>query len=721
MSEKQVLAKDLDELLSSRDFDVNLLDSKTGKSPVDPKTGEPDVGLANIFRFNWRASTGKEYGTVTIMLGSDNTLEVFSGDNLGKTMDTEDKDEWFGFLYQLKQFAVRNFRTFRSNSINRLRYSLRGQAAITESLFESYYGNRTTSYTGAATEARLMIRHNRTIGENDARFRYIESLFIETSDGERYRLPFKKLSGGRAMLEHIKKGGRPYDMRGQHIVNMVEELNVLAKFNRANQGKIFEGESQQLVTETVAYYENLQRTMKGLSNSRGYQKYFESWKPLEITEENLFVDDIKKMFTEQIIDTRIEQALPLLARIQQRGKEMKEADIFENWINRLAEGTWNLPETPEQLVKLKTLMTKELIVGPDATNATEQLYDLVGDDKLFDRLHELADQDPRANVFNDTEVMNRLRELGIELPEPTAPGNPAEPQTGATAPVVPTPAPTPAPQQPVAEEINQIRRAAVLPVAESVLTDSTGHTMDHILKRFSKEVANFKENGDPYEYVSDRLADDLGMNEVYKEDDSPVDVAPWYKNKAEQDADKAKSVFKKKHNPNRTGKDSAKALAQKGIPKTEAFDFENILSERVTTEAGTAASQYASLADAYPEGSTEVWYWNDEAGRDMMMGANWLQKKGQMPTPETLEQTHVKIGTLRETNPDKVFGMMQGENWSPQGEARDLISKSNTGHTSMSVGDIVKVGSTYLMVDRFGFHDISKQPLARLKKLSGIT
>ena len=134
---------------------------------------------------------------------------------------------------------------------------------------------------------------------------------------------------------------------------------------------------------------------------------------------------------------------------------MKEAEIFENWINRLAEGTWTLPETPEQLDKLKTLMTKELIVGPDATNATEQLYDLVGDDILFDRLHELADQDPRANAWNDTEVMNRLAELGVELPEPVAPGNPAEPQTGATAPVAAGVPPNPVAQQPIAEDIDE--------------------------------------------------------------------------------------------------------------------------------------------------------------------------------------------------------------------------------------------------------------------------
>jgi hypothetical protein len=47
--------------------------------------------------------------------------------------------------------------------------------------------------------------------------------------------------------------------------------------------------------------------------------------------------------------------------------------------------------------------------------------------------------------------MNRLAELGVELPEPVAPGNPAEPQTGATAPVAAAVPPNPAPQQPLAE------------------------------------------------------------------------------------------------------------------------------------------------------------------------------------------------------------------------------------------------------------------------------
>ena len=100
---------------------------------------------------------------------------------------------------------------------------------------------------------------------------------------------------------------------------------------------------------------------------------------------------------------------------------MKEAQIFENWINNLSEGTWALPETPEQQEKINKLMSAELIVGPDATNATELLYDVVGDDELFDILNDLADRsEGRANIWDDSDVQRRLAELGIQTPQSTA-------------------------------------------------------------------------------------------------------------------------------------------------------------------------------------------------------------------------------------------------------------------------------------------------------------
>jgi uncharacterized protein YrzB (UPF0473 family) len=48
-------------------------------------------------------------------------------------------------------------------------------------------------------------------------------------------------------------------------------------------------------------------------------------------------------------------------------------------------------------------------VGADATNATEQLYDLLGDDELFDQLQALADRD--ANADARQVVLNRMQEL----------------------------------------------------------------------------------------------------------------------------------------------------------------------------------------------------------------------------------------------------------------------------------------------------------------------
>jgi hypothetical protein len=559
MATTNSISQQLLDLLATRNFHPEMLD-RMGK----PSNAED----AKTFTFDYISGAGKNYGTMVIVLDSDNEMKIMYGDNLGRTMEGDDKSEFFDFLQHLNQKATSNRWTHSIADINQLKHTMQGMAAIQEGLFEGYYGTRKVSYAGEPTQARLQIVHSQPLGEGDARYRHIDRMFIETAEGEKFKLGFKSLSGARAMLEHVRQGGKPYDIRGCHISETVNEIAVLSRFNRASANRILEGVTQELVTEAQVYYQTLRENLKHMASGRGYAKYFESWHPATINEQEGVVDNIKTLFIEQSIDSRIEAALPLLAKIQQRGQDMKEADIFENWINNLAEGTWTLPETPEQLDKLKTLMTKELIVGPDATNATEQLYDLVGDDELFDRLHALADQDPRANCWNDTEVMNRLAELGVEMPEPTAPGNPAEPPTGATAPVAAAVPPNPAPQQPVAEgdnlatfesTLDTMRKAAGVPIlkaallsaggaafdkfTESRLMDSAGETLEHILNRFKHEVKNFEANGDldddlyhalydyysdngempygtmkartgdPYNWISDRLADELGVAE----------------------------------------------------------------------------------------------------------------------------------------------------------------------------------------------------------------
>ena len=508
---KHTPARQLFDLLVSRDFDPEMLDV-AGKPASNPAKAE-------LFNFDFRAESGKDYGTVVVLLGDENNLEVYFGDNVGRTMEGDDKSDWFEFLKQLKHFAVKNFMEFSPKNINRLRYSMQTQAAIKESLFESWRGTRTVSWNGAQTEARLMIRHKKTLDETDARYRYIESLFVETADGERYKLPFTKLSGGRAMVEHVRQGGKPYDIRGQHIATMVEEINVLSRFRRANQGRLLEGDTLQLATDANRYYENLHRNLKGLSSRTGYQKYFESWNPAEITDEEVVVEGLKHLFVTQSIDNRIESALPLLARIQQQGKAMKEATIFEAWAQSLMEGTWQLPDTPEKQDKLIKLMQQDLPVGADATNATEQLYELIGDDELFDQLEALAERDANADcrqviydrmseLSDHPEVLKVIEQLQID---PEAEMNPPE---GTPADLEP--------QEPVQEgDLENVKsiggdaadaliKDTEVPqrnLSESRMLDEDGSKLDHILDRFKYEVRHFEQGGDLDQHLYDALYD----------------------------------------------------------------------------------------------------------------------------------------------------------------------------------------------------------------------
>jgi hypothetical protein len=519
-------------------------------------------------KFDYVAGTGKNYGTAVCVV-ADDELNLFYGDNLGRGMDPEDKDEWFSFLEELSNKAASHSATWSPRDINQLKHTLAGIAAIKEGLFEGYYGSRKVSYMGEQTQARLVINHNRTLGEDDKRYRYVESLFIETADQERFRLPFKSLAGGRAMLEHVRQGGRPYDVRGNHISEVVSEMAVLSRFNRAQHRRVFEGVTQELVESAKQYYHNLQETVKHLGSTRGYQAYFESWAPDHVGEAESLVENLRNMFVEQTLDARIEAALPTLAKIQQQGMNMKEAQIFENWINNLSEGTWALPETPEQQEKLNQLMSGELIVGPDATNATEQLYDIVGDDELFDILNDLADRsEGRANIWDDSDVQRRLAELGVQTPQSTQ-AEPADvPQDTApevkedqldeididtlnqlaSHPMAGTMAAAGGAalggvigkgiekaadwykgkkeqqalarhkQQGVAEgdnistfvedrELAEMLKYAGVPIKEGVLNDDTRNTWDHLLDRFRHEVEQFRQGSDLDRDLYDALFD----------------------------------------------------------------------------------------------------------------------------------------------------------------------------------------------------------------------
>jgi hypothetical protein len=139
-----------------------------------------------------------------------------------------------------------------------------------------------------------------------------------------------------------------------------------------------------------------------------------------------------------------------------------------------------------------------------------------------------------------------------------------------------------------------------------------------------------------------------------------------------------------------------------------------MLLGRLRNPVESHAGMYGTLSDAahvtgddrYRGGLTKIWYAPENYPNDYLFGSEWLRNMGKLPTPETIPRTHKLIGSVSEKDPDAVYAMMQGEVWSPRGQARELIKRLGLEHTSMSIGDIVQRGKKFYMVDRFGFYEL---------------
>ena len=391
--------KELYDILLSKDYDVSTLDA-TGKSVTD-------VDEANIFSFDFTPQ-GKNYGTIVVLLGNNNDFEIYFGDNIGKGLERDAKNSWYDFLYQMRMFAKRNMLSFTLKNINKLKHTMKGMAAIKEGLFEGWRGTSKSSYNENKDKTRLIIRHSKKIGEGDQRFRNISSIFIENKQGERFKVPFNNIAGARAMARHVAEGGTPYDIFGAHITETVNNINTITKFLRVR--NLEESSVNNKIVEVCKHYKKkFKENIKQISGMRSYKQYQESWSPTTIEKSDALIEKISEhLVPEGSKDSRITDVLPVLAGLigeqpvvennVMESNTMKEMALFEDWATTLTEGTWAIPNTPEAQEQLKMIMANPLPVGVEAMNATEILYDLIGDDKLFDELGELASNDPDADA-----------------------------------------------------------------------------------------------------------------------------------------------------------------------------------------------------------------------------------------------------------------------------------------------------------------------------------
>jgi len=404
-------ATDLFNLLVSRDYTVKTLTNQ-GKPETNP-------GDAEMFSFDFE-TTRNNYGTVVILLDDEGNFEVYYGDNVGKNMEGADKDSWYDFLNQLKTFATRNLLTFTLKNLDKLKYSMQGMAAINEGLFEGWNGTKHTSYNDKAGKTRLKIVHSKEIGEGEQRWRAIDKLFVENSEGERFKLPFTTLVGGRAMARHVAEGGTPYDIFGQHITELVREANILSKFVRTTK-TITEDDAEQyeVVTAGRDRYQTVRNRLKSLAGKRGYHTYKESWDPAVLEQDSAVVEALRGSFITQTVPTQIEEALPYIAQnlqpSQTKESTMKEFDQFANWAENVTEGTVKIPDTESDVARLKEILSEPLPVGMHGDDAEAVVSEVINDDDLAGALYQLyKDQGVEADARPAIE--DWIRTKGILFP-----------------------------------------------------------------------------------------------------------------------------------------------------------------------------------------------------------------------------------------------------------------------------------------------------------------
>jgi hypothetical protein len=395
------LNSELDNLLSSHGFDVKSLSSNGKEVPV------PDE--AELFQFHYHKD-GDDLGTVTVSIDGNKDMTLYYDDAVTKSGESSNSGtiSWFDLVKQLKRFALQRQLTFKLKDTDRLRTDMKRRAHVQQqetALNEGYYGNKKTSYSDDTPTVKMVIKHNKQLEETDQRFRYIDSIFLETSDGERFRAPTTKPSQARMFARHIAEGGLYQDDRWSHLKEMCEDIDTLGGFCRATQKKReqFNESAQRMIAEAQQQYIQLRETAKKLSTSRGYNKYFESYAPKLITETD---GDLSEAFMTSTIDSRIERALPVLSKMGISYKAMNEAHMFEQWADDVLGEAFGeqldeeLDATTDPKVEELVALLKdpELKVGPDASNIIGALDDIIEDGKLFRELKKVAAHDPNSDA-----------------------------------------------------------------------------------------------------------------------------------------------------------------------------------------------------------------------------------------------------------------------------------------------------------------------------------
>jgi hypothetical protein len=443
MDARNNIATDLFYKIRSR-FSGLKLGAETGAITIMPEE-------ARFFDFDYMEGE-QPIGHVSISLAEPNSMKVYFSNGITESMDDGQKDNWYGFLKELRTFAKRRLLSFDTRDIAKDNLDKRDfaflsqnaqpkqtepntiQKPVGESIMSesNMYGTKTVSYQ-KLENTRLIIKHSQQLSDDmapGARSRNIAGLFVENADGERFKYPFIHLAGARAMQRHVANGGVPYDAIGESIIRMSEEIAQLKSFgNYVVRNDLMNSETNNVVERSAEQLNRLREQVKALSKQGHYEAYKESFQaqqPLEVPQD--VVEQFTDQFTVKNFKEDIASVFPVLYRLMKEGNTIGYDDIvamtqqdevtnedveidledndpfakFENWVMGLGEDSAIVSEDPEEqaaaIQNLQELVGDVFPAGVDGTNAIESLKGIIEDPALYNQIKETAKQDANADV-----------------------------------------------------------------------------------------------------------------------------------------------------------------------------------------------------------------------------------------------------------------------------------------------------------------------------------
>ena len=329
---QESINRSLFELLRSRGYAPTLLDTSGKEIPVPEE--------AEVFQFKF-TKDGEEYGTVTASIDGLHKLVIYFGDDVAgsEKEDNGGDDSWYKLLNHLKRFAQQHQLSFEVKNRDHLKYDMakREHMKKQERISEGYYPmGKKASYNDNIPTVKIVIEHTRQIEEGEQRYRNVNRIFLENTQGERILAPTTKPGVAQIYARHLAEGGLPHDERWNHIVGLCEEYNKMAGFVRATRNGQFNESAQQLVNEGVNHYQSLKETLSKMRGSRGYNSYFESYTP-PLMEDDSEENNLNELFVQETLDPRIESVMPILNKLHKKVAEMKEVNELSEWADSLTE------------------------------------------------------------------------------------------------------------------------------------------------------------------------------------------------------------------------------------------------------------------------------------------------------------------------------------------------------------------------------------------------